>query len=317
MTNPTPALPTSRHFQLAQVAEGIYAAISIDGTGSMSNAGIIDLGEATLIFDTFATPQAARDLRAAAELLCGHTIAYVINSHRDGDHWWGNQVFLPAATIIATGKTHASLLRNKNMSKEKMQASIENDIQDLEARLAQEQNAHKRHAQANEIATRREILAAMPTFEKAMPTLTFEQQLTLHGSQRTAELLTYGGGHTESDMFLYLPDDGVLFLGDLLFVRTHPWVGAGNPEEWRRILQQIERSNFTVVVPGHGPLGEKSDLALLRRYLASLAALAEECMSKDLPLEEATKTSLPAPFDEWEGADTFDDNMEFFYSRGK
>ncbi|HLG62042.1 MAG TPA: MBL fold metallo-hydrolase [Ktedonosporobacter sp.] len=311
------ALAVSRHFQLEQMTEGVYAAISIEGTGSMSNAGIVDLGETTLIFDTFATPQAAQDLRKAAEELIGHPVAYVVNSHRDGDHWWGNQVFLPDADIIATGKTRAALLNQESMNKEKMQLAIEGEIRDLEAKLAQEQDAHKRRSQANEIATRREVLKAIPTFEWTIPTLTFEQQLTLHGSKRTVEVHTYGGGHTASDAFLYLPDDKVLFMGDLLFVRTHPWIGGGDPEEWDRILQRIEHINFSVAVPGHGPLGEKSELALNQRYIASVVALAEECMSKDLPLEEARRMKLPAPFDSWEGAEVFDWNMEFLYNRKK
>lgn len=315
MTHPTPAYPASRHFHLEQLAEGIYAALSHGGTGSMSNAGIIDLGETTLIFDTFATPQAAQDLRSAAEHLLGHRIAYVVNSHRHGDHWWGNQVFLPDASIIATGRTRADLLNDVAESKEQMQLDLENEIRDLEAKLAKEQATDKRRSQTDEIAARREILMAIPTFERAIPNLTFEQQLTLHGNKRMVEVLTYGGGHTASDAFLYLPDDQMLFMGDLLFVRTHPWIGHGDPEEWGRILQRVEHFNFTLAVPGHGPLAERSDLALNRRYLASILALAQEGMSKDLSLEEATQTKLSAPFDRWEGVETFDWNIEFLYAR--
>ena len=51
------ALPTSRHFQLRELAGGIYAAMSIEGSGSGSNAGIIDLGDSTIVFDTFQTPR--------------------------------------------------------------------------------------------------------------------------------------------------------------------------------------------------------------------------------------------------------------------
>src|SRR5690348_3454952 len=112
MAQPSHSLPTSRHFQLEQLADGVYAAISIDGTGSMSNAGIVDLGDTTLIFDTFATPQAAQDLRSAAEQLTGHAIRYVINSHKHGDHVWGNQVFSQHGCIIATDTTRTDMLKH-------------------------------------------------------------------------------------------------------------------------------------------------------------------------------------------------------------
>ncbi|WP_201364078.1 MBL fold metallo-hydrolase [Dictyobacter formicarum] len=224
----------------------------------------------------------------------------------NGDHWWGNQVFYPDANIIATGKTYADLLKHVDVSKEKVQLSIENDIRNLEAKLAQEPDVDKRRSQAHEIATRREILTAIPIFEPTIPHLTLEHQLTFHGSKRTVEVLTYGGGHTRSDAFLYLPDDQILFMGDLLFVHTHPWIGDGDPEEWVHILQQVEQLNFTVAVPGHGPVGGRSDMALNRHYLTALVVLVEECMSKGLPLEEATKTTLPEPFNSWEGAEIFD-----------
>jgi cyclase len=141
--------------------------------------------------------------------------------------------------------------------------------------------------------------------------------LTFHGRQRSIELLTYGGGHTASDAFLYLPADRLLFMGDLLFVGVHPWIGHGSPEEWQAILQRIEQIDFTIAVPGHGPLGSREDLALNRCYLASCLALAEQCMGEGLPLEEATGRKLPAPFDAWEGAEVFDWNMAFLYNRAK
>jgi glyoxylase-like metal-dependent hydrolase (beta-lactamase superfamily II) len=86
-------LPTSKHFRLEQLLDGVYAAIGIPGSGSGSNAGIIDLGDRTLVFDTFLTPQAGDDLRAAAEHLTGRPVAAVINSHWHADHIHGNQAF--------------------------------------------------------------------------------------------------------------------------------------------------------------------------------------------------------------------------------
>lgn len=317
MIQPKPVLPESRHFQLEQLAEGVYAAISIDGTGSMSNAGVIDLGETTLIFDTFATSQAAQDLRNAAEQLIRKPIGYVVNSHKHGDHVWGNQVFRPDAEIIATRRTREELLKRAGVSREEMLADVEDEIREMEAKFAEERDPDKRRSQAIEIATRREILTAIPTFERTMPTLTFEQQLTLYGSKRTVEVITYGGGHTESDAFVYLPDDQIVFMGDLLFVRSHPWIGDGDPGEWERILQRIEQLSFSIAVPGHGPLGGKADLEFNRHYVTCIVALAQECIAGELSLEEARGKKMAAPFESWEGAEVFDWNMEFLYSRKK
>ena len=116
---------------------------------------------------------------------------------------------------------------------------------------------------------------------------------------------------------MYLPDDQIVFMGDLLFVRSHPWMGDGDPQEWERILQRIEQLNFSVAVPGHGPLGGKADLESNRHYITSIVALAEECIAGELSLEEASGKKMAASFGSWEGAVVFEWNMEFFYSRNK
>src|SRR5262249_11242802 len=94
----------SRYFTLEQVADGVYAAIVVPGTGAWGNAGIVDLGGATLVVDTFMTSGAAGDLRAAAEQVTGRTVDYVVNTHYHGDHVQGNQVFTDAL-LIATETT--------------------------------------------------------------------------------------------------------------------------------------------------------------------------------------------------------------------
>ena len=73
-------MPSSMHFELKEVAEGVYAAIGIPGGAAFSNAGIVDLGDQTMVFDTFQTPHAAQDLKDAAEALTGRTVSYVVIS---------------------------------------------------------------------------------------------------------------------------------------------------------------------------------------------------------------------------------------------
>lgn len=103
----------SKHFRLQQLAAGVYAAIHIDGGAAIGNAGIVDLGDRTLIFDTFFTPQAGDDLRSAAEALTGRPIDAVINSHYHNDHIWGNQAFSSDTDIISTVETHRLIVATR------------------------------------------------------------------------------------------------------------------------------------------------------------------------------------------------------------
>ena len=73
-------LPTSQHFRLERLSEGVYAAIHRSGGWAIGNAGIVDLGDRTLVFDTTYSPQAGADLRAAAEALFGRRVGLVVNT---------------------------------------------------------------------------------------------------------------------------------------------------------------------------------------------------------------------------------------------
>src|SRR5215813_298192 len=95
----------SAHFRVHQLADGVFAAIHAEGGLAQSNAGIIDLGDRVLVFDTFISPQAATDLRSAVAALLSRPIGAVINSHYHNDHIWGNQAFPGDVPIVATRKT--------------------------------------------------------------------------------------------------------------------------------------------------------------------------------------------------------------------
>jgi len=94
----------SDHFTIEKLADGVFTAIHKIGGYAICNAGIIDLGDETLVFDCFISPKAARDLKKAAEELTKNEVKYVVNSHYHNDHIRGNQVF-DGAEIIATQKT--------------------------------------------------------------------------------------------------------------------------------------------------------------------------------------------------------------------
>ena len=229
------------HYRLREVAEGAWAAIANPEIKARANAGIVDLGDATLVFDTFMDPEPAQALRADAQRLTGREPAIVVNSHWHADHVRGNGVF-PDAEIVATGRT-----------KELMEAQA----------------------------------AEHP------PTVTFEDERDLG----RARLLTYGGGHTESDAFLYLPEADVAFVADLVVIDTHPWVGHGDLRCWLDILSRLEELDLVTLVPGHGPGGLGDDIALMRAYLEQLGRLS--------PGDE-----MPAEFADLENPGLFARNLE-------
>ncbi len=254
----------SSFFHIEPLAEGVYAAIANDEDRAPGNAGIVDLGGETLIFDTFLVPHAAQDLRTAAEELTRQPVGWVVNSHAHRDHVFGNQVFAPAATIVSTAGTRQLMARD---------------------------------------------------VELTLPQLTFDSQLDLYGSQRIATLLTYGEGHSESDAFLWLPDAGVIFAGDLMIIGRHIWMGSGNPERWIGVLDRMASLGVRAVVPGHGPVGAADAIQAVQGYLRSISKLVWDAVQAGKSKAGVEALRIPAAYENLEGSEYFGQTVSALYDK--
>ncbi len=312
-------LLSTQHFQLQAIAEGVFVAQSMPGAGAACNAGIIDLGDQTLIFDTFLTPQAAAELLAVAETVTTSPVKLVINSHHHSDHIGGNQVFPASTTIVATATTR-QLIAEQIPRQAAYQEQSEQRLAALESQLATVRHAAEKQEIQHAIAQTTCLLEALPTLQIRVPTMTFDQRLVLYGRDRQVELITYGGGHSRSDAILYLPTEQIVFMGDLLSVQSHPFLGDGDPGELPRILDLVSRLQPAIVVPGHGPVGSTADIGLMQQYLAIMTemALTELAFQTDEGLDinkRITQLRPPKTFATWKRAALFAANLRFLYQR--
>jgi cyclase len=306
----------SKHFRLQKLAKGVYAAIHIGGGAAIGNAGIVDLGGRTLVFDTFFTPQAAEDLRTAAEALTGQPIDAVINSHYHNDHIWGNQVFSANTDIISTAETRRLIIATQghddyNSFRDNAAANLES----TRAAFHAAEDESERRQLALWVDYHQSFVRAEPTLQVRPPNLAFTQRLALHGTDRSAELIDYVGGHCASDVVLYLPQDGIAFMGDLLFIGHHPWMGAGDPDRVLHILDEVSDLEPKLLVPGHGPVGKPDGLRIMREYVYTLDELAREMVELGAPEEQIDETAIPEPFDDWLFAAFFPLNMHCLCQR--
>lgn len=303
----------NQYFHLERVAEGVFAAIAVPGAGAWGNAGIVDLGDQTLIFDTFVTPAAARILRLTAEHLTGRRVGWVVNSHHHMDHVFGNEVFTESE-IVATGRTHELIITRGAELIEDAKAHPE-ALDALREQLEQEPDEQKQRELSQMLGEYRALATVLPRLRLRPPNLTFDGRLVFHGLHRSAELLTYGGGHTDSDAFLYLPNERVAFMGDLVQVGFHPSMRQGDPEQWDRILEQVGHLAPEIVVPGHGPVGNAWDIVRMRQYLTDLQQLTVELLSHGDPAAPAASVPIPTPYTAWEGPSVFTQNIQFLLER--
>jgi cyclase len=300
----------SKHFNAVELAPGVWAAYADPVGAAFGNAGIIDLGGQTLVFDTFLTPQAGHDLRRFAEETTGRAPKLVVNSHFHNDHVWGNQAFLPEAHLISSKVTRDLLSTRGVEDLQRFSSEAPEHLPALEAqrdRLAAEGDARTLAELAIWIAFFGGIQEALPALRLCLPTVTFDQRLTLHGEKQKVELIAYPGGHTASDTALFLPESGIVFLADLLFNGCHPLMVDGNPHRLKAILLELIGMDADVYIPGHGPAGGKDDLRRMIEYIDACLEIASGCQSdEDLP-----HLLPPSICDRWVYRPFFETNMRF------
>jgi cyclase len=225
-------------YDLHEVGDGVWAAIVDDDRPAVGNAAIVDTGEETLVFDTTLSFRLAAQLREDARRLTGRDPSTLVNSHWHGDHTLGNQSFADLR-IVSTTRTK--------------------DLIETVGAERLEQNKELYGAEFPELGE----------VKLTLPTETFDDLLELG----RAEVVTYGGGHTESDAVIWLADAAVLLAADLVVIDRHAWVGDGDAGSWREILARLGELDPEVVVPGHGPVGAAGDLDLMDAYLELLLRL--------------------------------------------
>ncbi|HKV90330.1 MAG TPA: MBL fold metallo-hydrolase [Thermoplasmata archaeon] len=294
----------SGHFTIRPLGPGVWAAEATLGGYGLCNAGIVDLGGKCVVFDTMLTPTAGRDLVRAAQRLTGRRPDYAVNSHWHGDHVRGNREFLPAP-IVSTTRTRELV---RTLGPEQWRSDLR-EMPKLLRELRATGDAVRSGAQAFQVGWYEGTLRVRRPFRPVPPDLTFERELVLDGRRRSLWLRSYGGGHSPSDTFAFLPDEKVAFFGDLVTVGMHPSVTDGVPSQWRTMRAKIRKLGIRTAVPGHGPTGGARDVRRIERYLAYIDARGRAAHRRREDRAVLARTEIPAEFQGWRAAEFFGDNL--------
>ena len=104
--------------------------------------------------------------------------------------------------------------------------------------------------------------------EFELPTRTFDGRLDIEVGGRSVELIEVGPAHTDGDVIVHVPDASTVYTGDILFIGGQPIVWAGPLANWISACDLMLALDVDTVVPGHGPLTDRSGIVAVRDYLA-------------------------------------------------
>lgn len=262
-----------------QLTEHVHAAEqSRTGTG-WSNSGLIAAGGG-LVVDSLYDVRLTRELAGLYAEVFPQAPTRLVNTHHNGDHCWGNQVFAPAEIIAHRGC--AARFSDFTPERAEMIRTMVNPPESM-------RSIHEEWADFDFS----DVVLTPPT-----TVIETDHSIDLAGVQ--VDLLYVGPAHTEGDLVVHVPDEGVVLMGDVLFNRCAPIGWEGSTDNWISALRRVEELEPEFVVPGHGPVCDLDGLRDARRYFEDVQAHARESWSQGRSVLECCEGIDLGPWVTWD-----------------
>ncbi|MGQ0598856.1 MBL fold metallo-hydrolase [Aquabacterium sp.] len=229
---------------LYRIAADTYAWMVPNGSWGETNLGLIDCRGTSVMIDTGWDLRCTREmLSACADITVRAPIEQVINTHADGDHCWGNQLF-KGHPILAT---HACIHQMHHLQPRALNALYHGSSILRHLPVAGiNQFGHYMHEMLRPYDFRGITMTD--------PTEGFSVQKTMNVKGVDIVITEVGPGHTDGDAVVYLPSRRVAYAGDILFVGVTPVMWSGPIDRLVAGLTFLKQLDVALIVPGHGPL---------------------------------------------------------------
>jgi cyclase len=277
---------------LRELAPETFAWLQPNGAWGEANAGLLVASDESLLIDTLWDESLARAmLSAMAPKVADAPIRTVLNTHQDGDHWWGNGAMPADAEIITCEPSRRAM-------------DAEASPEDL-ARLTRQADRGRR-LPGSIGALSRLVYSMLSPYDLGGVHLRYpdrvfaEDALELDMGGRRAELRVLGPAHTPGDTIVYAPDAGVVFAADLLFVGAIPVMWHGPSGRWLAALQTMLDLDASIYVPGHGDVGDRSSVESMQRFWNWLRAGVRNLSDRGWSASRISEALIrDSGFDEW------------------
>jgi glyoxylase-like metal-dependent hydrolase (beta-lactamase superfamily II) len=243
--------PVIRDTKPQQVAEGVYV-IPDERIDLVPNVGFVVGDEAVLVVDTGLGVANAERVLARARELADDRPLFLTLTHFHPEHGFGAQVFRDAATILYN-----------ESQREELNAKFDEFVQMFSGFSP-------------------EIESILSDVEHVEPHETYDGRRRLDLGGVVVELESVGPAHTRGDQLVWLPEQGVMFTGDLVENRFFPILpdADAHGSDWIALLGGLEGMKPLTVVPGHGAVGDVDLIREVREYLEWIRSLVREARGR-------------------------------------
>lgn len=232
--------------------------------------GVIHTSEGVILIDTPMIPRQALNWRSQIEEeFPGSPFLYLINTDHHRGHALGNQYFMPC-TVLAHERAHKEMSGYTENFKERVRNSFRREP---------------------------EIQAQLSDIEIIPPDLTFTDRCELLFGDRRIELI-FVGGHTPATSLVWLPEERICFVGDILSVDQHPYMAQGDSLQWLDALDLIRDLDARALVPGHGPVCGNEAIDRVGEYIRFMRKRVRDFYLEGKNKNE-TKSGLVSEMAQW------------------
>ena len=251
--------------QAVQLAERVWFVQGNSALGStgnrnfISNAGFFVTDEGVVVVDALGSPALAQELLREIHRVTPQAIRYVVVTHYHADHIYGLQTLAQAGAKVI-GHASAREYLNSDTAQRRLEAS--------RIELAPWIDANTRLVPADQWLDTQETRFRLGSMDFVVDHV--------------------GPAHTPEDVVVFVPQLGVLFVGDLFFQGRIPFVGQADSRLWIQALNRLMKYQPKIVIPGHGPASTNPmvDMTMTRDYLLYLRKTMGEAAKNMEPFEE-------------------------------
>jgi glyoxylase-like metal-dependent hydrolase (beta-lactamase superfamily II) len=269
--------------ELIEIKKDIYVCLQEDKGFGWNNSGFINLGGG-LVIDTLYDVNHTKQMLKLYNGVSNEPMQKLVNTHHNGDHTWGNQLF-------KDGEIIAHRYCAEEMEKEKNR-----NLPGLLQTAIKKPNRFPPGMKwfIDDISEFK-----FSDVEITLPNHLIEERFDLELDGHPCQLIYVGPAHTSGDLIVYLPDQGIIFSGDIVFWKSTPLGWEGTHAKWIDALDLIISLDPEVIVPGHGPLCDVEGVKKVQDYFNLVYTESKKFFEEGLDILEASKRIDLGPYAEW------------------